>query len=697
MPKLKNISRQLKPLSKVVWRGRQRTRLKAITRRFSHSKLGGKVRPVARNLEEKRLKVRLRKAWRNRDKLIDSYFPIWNWGRNYSRADLSGDLMAGMVVAIMLMPQSMAYAMLAGLPPQIGLYTAVLPLIFYAFFGSSRSLGVGPVAIVSLMVMHTLSPIAPTGSPEYIGLALVLAMISGLVLVASGIFRLGFLTNFIGHPVIAGFTTAAALIIAFSQLKHLLGLKLPPTENLIELVKVTVQNADKINPTTLLLSLLGIAIMISRAQFRHRLREIGFSESISMALPKGMALLLVILSAAFVWAFDVDKTAGVAIVGHIPAGLPSVTLPDMDLEVWKQLLPAAVLISVVGLVESLSVAKALATRKRQKVDPNQELIGLGAANLGAAVTGGYPVTGSFSRSVVNFTSGANTQLAAIITAFLIALVLIFFTPLLFYIPKATLAVIIIVAVSTLIDFSPLVSAWNYYKPDGLAFAVTFVAVLIYGVEVGILLGISLSIGMYLWRASHPRMPVLGRVGNTEYFRSAKRHKTSTYDNLLLIRVDDNLFFANAAYLEDRMLAEIADHPEVKHVVLVMDAVSLIDASALETLEHLIDAYREAGVLIHLASVKGPLMDMLERTMFLAHMSPGEVFMSPHEAVIELTGAKKKGNAKGGQPPEPKTGPSRAESSAVKTGTKKNLQKDQVPESKDSDSDKPEDEKPAAAE
>lgn len=694
MPKLKNISRQLKPLSKVVWRGRQRTRLKAITRRFSHSKLGGKVRPVARNLEEKRLRVRLRKAWRNRDKLIDTYFPIWNWGRNYSRADLSGDLMAGMVVAIMLMPQSMAYAMLAGLPPQIGLYTAVLPLIFYAFFGSSRSLGVGPVAIVSLMVMHTLSPIAPTGSPEYIGLALVLAMISGLVLVASGIFRLGFLTNFIGHPVIAGFTTAAALIIAFSQLKHLLGLKLPPTENLIELVKVTVQNADKINPTTLLLSLLGIAIMISRAQFRHRLREIGFSESISMALPKGMALLLVILSAAFVWAFDVDKTAGVAIVGHIPAGLPSVTLPDMDLEVWKQLLPAAVLISVVGLVESLSVAKALATRKRQKVDPNQELIGLGAANLGAAVTGGYPVTGSFSRSVVNFTSGANTQLAAIITAFLIALVLIFFTPLLFYIPKATLAVIIIVAVSTLIDFSPLVSAWNYYKPDGLAFAVTFVAVLIYGVEVGILLGISLSIGMYLWRASHPRMPVLGRVGNTEYFRSAKRHKTSTYDNLLLIRVDDNLFFANAAYLEDRMLAEIADHPEVKHVVLVMDAVSLIDASALETLEHLIDAYREAGVLIHLASVKGPLMDMLERTMFLAHMSPGEVFMSPHEAVIELTGAKKKGNAKGA---EPKTGVPRAESSAAKAGTKKNLQKDQTSENNEPDSDKPEDEKPAAAE
>ncbi len=637
MPKSKTVRKHLRPLSKVIWRGRQRSAMRNIKRRFSHSSLGGKIHPVTRELGERRLRVRARKAWRQRGKLVDAYLPIWNWGRNYRREDLSGDLMAGMVVAIMLMPQSMAYAMLAGLPPQIGLYTAVLPLIFYALFGSSRSLGVGPVAIVSLMVAHALAPLAPAGSPEYIALALILAMMSSIVLIGAGLLRLGFLTNFIGHPVIAGFTTAAAIIIAFSQLKHMLGLSLPPTKNLWELLNVIYANLDKVNPTTLLLSLLGVVIMISRAQFRHRLREMGFSEGISMALPKAMALLLVIISASYAWVFHIDKTAGVALVGYIPPGFPEIQLPKWDYELWKQLLPAAVLISVVGLVESLSVAKALATRKRQKIDPNQELIGLGASNFGAAISGGYPVTGSFSRSVVNFTSGNNTQLSAIITAFLIAVVLIFFTPLLYYIPKATLAVIIIVAVSTLINFSPLIAAWKYYKPDGLAFLVTFIAVLISGVEIGILLGISLSIGMYLYRSSQPHMPVLGRVGQSENFRSAKRHKTKTYDNLLLIRVDDNLFFANAAYLEDRMLSEISERPNIKHVVLVMDAVSLIDASALETLEHLIDAYRDAGVLIHLASVKGPLMDMLERSHFLMHLSPGEVFMSPHEAVVELTG------------------------------------------------------------
>ena len=305
MPKSKSIRKHLRPLSKVVWRGRQQSGLRNITRRFSHSRLGGKFRPVTRELGEKRLRARLRKTWRRKGEVIDNYLPIWNWGRNYNmKRDLSGDLMAGMVVAIMLMPQSMAYAMLAGLPPQIGLYTAVLPLIFYAFFGSSRSLGVGPVAIVSLMVAHSLAPLAPMGSPQYIGLALILSMISGLVLVASGILRLGFLTNFIGHPVIAGFTTAAAIIIAFSQLKHMLGLSLEPTHGFFDLLQAIYANLDKINPTTLLLSLLGVAIMISRTQFRHQLRSMGFSEAISMALPKGMALLLVILSATYAWVFQ---------------------------------------------------------------------------------------------------------------------------------------------------------------------------------------------------------------------------------------------------------------------------------------------------------------------------------------------------------------------------------------------------------
>lgn len=634
MTNLKNITKQLKPLSKVVWRGRQRARHEGITR---SSKFRTKIRPVTRNLEEKRLRVRLRQAWRSRGDIVAGVLPLWGWVRNYRASDLSGDVLAGTIVAIMLMPQSMAYAMLAGLPPQIGLYTAVLPLILYAIFGTSRTLGVGPVAIVSLMVAHSLAPMAQAGTPEYIGLAILLALLSGLVLILAGFLRLGFLTNFIGHPVVAGFSTAAALIIGFSQLKHLLGVSTPNTENIVELIKVTAEHADKINAVTLLISLLGLVVMMGRNQLRAKLREMGFSEEVSSALPKGMALLLVVLSALYVWWFHLDTGNQVAIVGDIPAGLPSLVVPEFNQELWQKILPMAGLIAVVGYIESLSIAKTLATRKRQKINPNQELVGLGIANVGAALSGGYPITGSFSRSVVNFTSGANTQLAAIISALLIALVLIFFTPLLYYIPKATLAVIIVMAVATLVDFSPLVSAWNYYKPDGAAFAVTFVAVLLQGVEIGIMLGIALSVGMYLWRSSRPHMPVLGRIGNTETFRSVERHKVRTYDKVLIIRVDDNLYFANAAYLEDRLQAEIADRPKIKHVVLVMESVTLVDASALETMTQLVESYRGAGVLIHLASVKGPLMDMLERAHFLLHLSPGNIYMSPHDAVLDLVG------------------------------------------------------------
>ncbi len=624
-------------LSKELNVDRQRARFRKLSHQIEDSSLG----PIVKSLGAQGQKISPKHLWAQRGVLIRRYLPIASWAANYKREDLSGDIMAGTVVAIMLMPQSMAYAMLAGLPAQIGLYTAVLPLILYALFGSSRVLGVGPVAIVSLMVASTLGTdlgLAP-GSPEYIGYALVLAFLSGLILIISGIFRLGFITNFIGHPVIAGFTTAGALIIAFSQLKHILGVDLGGGHNIFHTVEEAIAKLHLINPTTLLLSLLGLVLMASRGPVTNKLRELGLPEALAVALPKGTALFLVACSILFVWGFDVNRTSGVEIVGAIPPGLPPITFPEFNRELWETLLPAAILISLVGLVESLSVAKALATRKRQKIDPNQELIGLGAANLGAAFTSGYPVTGSFSRSVVNFTSGANTQLSAIITALLISVVLIFFTPVLYHLPKAILAVIIIVAVSKLIDFGPFFSSWKYYKPDGLAFLATFVTVLTYGVEIGILAGISLSIGMYLWRMSRPGMPVLGRVGNTTHFRSTERHDVKTYDKILILRVDENLFFANAAYLEERMLAEIADHPDVKHLVLVMNTVSLIDASALETLENLIDSYRDAGVLIHLAGVKAPVMDMLERSHFLKHLSPGEVFMSPHEAVIELTGGK----------------------------------------------------------
>lgn len=562
------------------------------------------------------------------------YLPILDWLPKYNRSrDLPGDSMAGAVVAIMLIPQSMAYALLAGLPPQVGLYAAILPLLLYAVFGSSRALAVGPVAIVSLMVASSLGDMGlAQGTPEYLTAALALALLSGLILTGAGLLRLGFLTNFISHPVIAGFTSAAALIIGFSQLKSLLGIKLDRSHFIPEIIAQAAEKAHLVNPLTLMISIVAIATLLSQNLLAEKLKDAGVPEATAQVLPKGTALVLVILGVLFVWAFGLDKNFGVSIVGTIPAGLPPVTAPEVNWTLWRELLPAAILISVVGYVESLSVAKSLASKKRQRISANQELIGLGSANLGAAVTGGYAVTGGFSRSVVNFKAGANTQLSAIITAILIAITLVLFAPLLYFLPKAILAAIIVVAVATLVDFKPFTHAWRYNKPDGIAFAATFMAVLVLGVELGILTGIVLSIGMYLWKTSQPHIAIMGRVGETEIYRNIERHTVTTYDDLLIVRIDENLYFANTAYLEHRLLQEVSSRPNVKALVLVMNAVSYVDISALDVIEELVERLREIGVTVHLAELKGPVMDMLVSTRLVGHLPPGRIFMTVHDAV-----------------------------------------------------------------
>ena len=566
--------------------------------------------------------------------IIAHYLPILDWLGNYRKSDLSGDLIAGLIVTIMLVPQGMAYAMLAGLPPQVGLYASVLPLILYAMFGSSRTLAVGPVAMVSLMTASALAGLS--GSDNQMAGALILALASGLMLFVMGVARLGFLANFLSHPVISGFTSAAALIIGFSQLKHLLGMEIPRSHLLTDIVGFVIREAESANIVTVALSVGLVALLLLwRGPLGALLRRAGMNPAWVGPLTKTGPLAVVILGAGLVWLFRLDVNAGVKIVGEIPAGLPTLNWQGIDLTMAQDLLPAAGLIALVGFVESVSVAKALASKRRQKIDADQELRALGVANIGAAFSGGYPVTGGFSRSMVNFTAGANTGLAAIVTAILIAFTLAFLTPLFHYLPKAALAAIIVAAVSGLVDFRSLFRIWRYNGLDGLSQLATFAAVLALGIENGIMLGAALSIAFYLWRTSRPHMAIVGRVGETEHFRNILRHDVKTLPHVLALRVDENLYFANTRFLEDRLLAAVADQPRIKHLVLICSAINFIDASALEVLERMDEELAHAGVTMHLAEIKGPVMDRLKISGFVEKIGLHRIHLSTHEAMKKL--------------------------------------------------------------
>ena len=567
---------------------------------------------------------------------IKRIVPMADWLPRYAKSDLPGDIIAGGIVAVMLVPQAMAYAMLAGLPPQVGLYASILPLVAYSALGSSRALAVGPVAIASLMTASALGAVVEAGTVNYVAAALILAALSGFILLAMGIARLGVLVNFLSHPVISGFTSAAALVIGVSQLEHLLGIDVPRGGHFTDSVAAIVARLVDTNLTAAGLGLGTIVVLLTmRGPLGRALARLGVSAAVVGPVTKTGPLAAVIVTTLVVWLFDLDGGAGVAIVGHIPAGLPPLGMPAFDPDLWAALLPAALLISIVGFLESVSIAKALASKKRQKIDANQELVALGTSNLAAAVSGGYPVTGGFSRSVVNFTAGANTPLAALITAALIAVTVVALTPLFHYLPRATLAAVILVAITNLIDLKTLRDAWTYNKADAASLAATFLSVLIAGVEAGIVFGLAVSLALYLWRTSRPHIAVVGRVGATEHFRNIKRHTVQTTPGVLALRVDESLYFANASYLEDYLLRAIADDKSIDHVVLICSAVNFIDASALETLEEVVARLRDAGVTLHLAGVKGPVTDKLQRTAFLDHLRPGQMFLSTHEAMRAL--------------------------------------------------------------
>ena len=575
--------------------------------------------------------------------MLSRYLPILEWGRTYNRNILTDDLMAAVIVTIMLIPQSLAYALLAGLPPVVGLYASILPLVLYAIFGTSRTLAVGPVAVVSLMTASAAGAVAAQGTAQYLEAAITLAMLSGVMLAILGFLRAGFLANLLSHPVISGFITASGILIATSQLKHILGIQ-AGGDNWPEMLGSLAASIGETNVWTLAVGIPATLFLFwVRKGAKPALERIGLPSRAADMTAKAGPVVAVALTILAVIAFDLGDR-GVNLVGAIPQGLPPFALPSTDLSLIEKLWVPALLISIIGFVESVSVAQTLAAKRRQRIAPDQELIGLGAANIASAFSGGYPVTGGFARSAVNFDAGAQTPAAGAYTAVGIALATLFLTPLLFSLPIATLAATIIVAVLSLVDLKTPGRLWNYSKADFAAHIATIAITLLAGVEMGVIAGVGVGLLLYLWRASRPHAAIVGRVPETEHFRNVDRHAVFTVPHILSIRIDEALTYLNARWLEEYVLEEVADRPAVRHVILMCSAVNEIDASGLESLEAINHRLGDGKIGLHLSEVKGPVMDRLKRSHFIEELN-GEVFLSQSKAFDKLV-------SDDGAPPEP---------------------------------------------
>ncbi|MFS1517518.1 SulP family inorganic anion transporter [Bacillus sp. SCS-151] len=528
--------------------------------------------------------------------MLKNLIPAVDWMKSYKGSYLKGDLSAGLIVAIMLIPQGMAYAMLAGLPPVIGLYASTIPLIIYALFGSSKQLAVGPVAMVSLLVFSGVSTLAEPGSSEYLSYALLLSLMVGVIQFGMGIFRLGFIVNFLSHAVISGFTSAAALIIGLSQLKHLLGVDIA-RGSVFEVLYGAIVQIGNVNFITLSIGALSIAILL---YFKKN-------------YPRFPAALIVVVGGSLLVYFLNLQELGVSIVGEVPRGIPSISLPAFDISSITSLLPIALTISFVGFMESIAVAKAIAAKENDKINSNQELSGLGLANIVGSFFSAYPVTGGFSRSAVNYQAGAKTGLASIITAVLIIISLLFFTPLFYYLPNVVLAAIIMVAVFGLIDVKEAVHLFKIKKVDGWTLIVAFIATLVTSIEEGILIGIAFSLLVFIWRSAYPHVAQLGYIEQENVFRNIKRYENAkTFKDTIIFRIDASLYFANMGFFEEQLRKEIADHPTTTKIVLDFSSVNAIDAVSIDELEKIIDDYKQANIEILIAGMKGPVKDLVKR-------------------------------------------------------------------------------------
>ncbi|WP_323843955.1 SulP family inorganic anion transporter [Microbulbifer magnicolonia] len=557
---------------------------------------------------------------------------IPKWLKHYRRQWLAGDAIAALVATMMLVPQALAYAALAGLPPHIGLYAGLLPLLGYAMFGSSSVLSVGPVAVLALMTASALTPLATPGSPEYIAGAILLAALSGIFLLAMGLAGLGTLSNLLSHPVISGFVSGAAALIIVGQIGPLFGIHGDGDTALQQLLN-TLKEIPNADPATVGLGLAAtLTLIAARLGLAPLLHRLGVSASRAHLLARLAPMLVVLIAIGLTTVFHWEKE--MAVVGAIPPGLPQLSVPEFDWNMTYRLLLPALIIALLGFVESLSIAHAIALRRGERLNADAELRGLGAANLLSALSGGFAVTGSFARTAINDEGGAASPMSGVIAAVLMALVLLFVTGLFTELPLCVLAATIIVAAASLFDVRGFVQNWRYDRTDGVARTGTFLGVLLFGVEAGIGLGIGLSFATLIWRTSRPHIAVVGRVPGTEHFRNVLRHTVKTQPDILFLRIDESLFFSNISAVEDRLLSEIKRHPQVRELVLILSSVSRIDGTALERLQQVNRDLRERGIRLHLSEVKGPVLDRLGRSKLLEELT-GRVFLSSYIAELAL--------------------------------------------------------------
>ena len=550
---------------------------------------------------------------------LQEYIPAIDWFSNYKKSDLKGDIAAGLTVGVMLIPQGMAYAMIAGMPPIYGLYASTLPLIIYAMLGTSRQLAVGPVAMVSLLTAAGIGVLAEGGTETYISLAITLALMVGVIQLLLGVFRLGFLVNFLSHPVISGFTSAAALIIGLSQLKHLLGVHIPRSNHIHEILGNAFAEFNNIHWITVAIGIGGILLMKG-------------VKKIHKSIPG--PLITVLFGILVVWIFGLTDT-GVKIVGEVPSGLPVFGIPTFSFEMIKRLFPVAMAISLVSFMESIAVAKAIqAKHKDYKIIPNQELIALGAANIGGSFFQSFPVTGGFSRTAVNDQTGAKTGLAAIISAGFILLTLLFLTPLFYFLPKAILASVIMVAVFGLIDVKEAKHLWRADRSDFWMLAITFLATLGLGIEEGIGIGVILSLAWIIFRSTRPHIATLGKVPGTNFYRNLKRFDTlHEREELLIVRFDEQIYFANSNFFRESVEEFASAKKEnLEAVVLCFNSVTKIDSSGGQMIENLLEDFKADGLKIYLTGVRGPVRDSLEKMHLTEKIGEENFFMSIQESV-----------------------------------------------------------------
>ena len=551
-----------------------------------------------------------------------SIFPALKWLKTYHPTHFKADVVAALIVLAMLVPQGMAYAMLAGLPPVMGIYASILPMIIYAFTGSSTTLSIGPVAIISMMVFSALQPLFAVGSTAYIEAACLLAIMVGIISLILGLFRFGFLIQLISHPVIKSFIIASALLIALGQFKFLLDIPLQ-TNNIPEFIGSLVNNFHHISFLSMGVSLAAISILVFLPKWVR-----------SDFLNKTIPLLLVLSSIIVVYAFSLDQH-GLKTVGIIPTGLPSFHFPTWNFDLVQKLLPSAFIIAMISFVESLAIAQATALQKRDDLNSNQELIALGLANIAAGINMGFAVSGSLSRTVVNSDAGAKTPMSGVMSSLLMIAVSLYFTSFFQNLPLTILAATIFVSIWKLVTFLPFFETWKYSKADGLAMWATFFGVTCIDISTGLVIGIILTFILLLWRISRPHIAVIGLVEGTQHFRNVSRYDVLTTETIASFRIDENLNFLNAHVLKGYIITELSHNPQIQHVVINCSSISNIDLSAVEMLEELNRELLQLGIQLHLSEVKSPVMDRLNSSR-LINMLSGKIFLSHYQAIQTLS-------------------------------------------------------------